>query len=188
MAGNLGVHVRIERAVTPAAEPPVRVTLCAGILGKDQMDAVMRDATMLGVTAIVPMISAHVTVGKAATRNASAVARWQRVVVSSVKQCGRAVVPEVLPPATFDAVLADAARGDLLICVEPALATDAAASRPERPAAARLLIGPEGGWSPEEVAAARRQGAVTLSLGPRRLRAETAPVVALTALWTGWGW
>src|SRR5262245_46900894 len=69
------VQVAIERPVTPAAEPPVRVTLCAAILARDQMDAVMRDATMLGVAAIVPLISAHVSVGKAATRNATAIAR-----------------------------------------------------------------------------------------------------------------
>src|SRR5262245_51772943 len=69
------VLVVVDRAVTPAAEPPVHVTLCAAVLGKDPMDALVRDATMLGVAAIVPMMSAHVSVGKAAARNAAAITR-----------------------------------------------------------------------------------------------------------------
>jgi 16S rRNA (uracil1498-N3)-methyltransferase len=57
-----------------------------------------------------------------------------------------------------------------------------------RPTSALLLIGPEGGWTPDEIARARERGAQLISLGPRTLRAETAPTVALAALWTVWGW
>jgi len=184
------VTVALERAVTAVAEPPVRVTLCSALLKGDQMDALVRDATMLGVAAIVPVISAHVSVPRAAARSAAAVARWQRVALASAKQCGRAVVPAVSAAIAFDAVLSGVTKDPIIICVEPALGLDTPPADLPRPATARLLllVGPEGGWSADELAAARRHGALPLALGPRTLRAETAPVVALTTLWTRWGW
>jgi 16S rRNA (uracil1498-N3)-methyltransferase len=182
------VTVGLERDVAPVAEPPVKVTLCAAVLKGDQMDAVVRDATMLGVAAIVPTISAHVAVAKAALRSAAAISRWQRVALASAKQSGRAVLPAVHPVATFDAVLSTESQGPIVICVEPALGLDASDSDLPRPTAVRLLVGPEGGWSPDELASARRHGATPLALGPRTLRAETAPIVALAMLWTRWGW
>jgi 16S rRNA (uracil1498-N3)-methyltransferase len=193
-AGRVGVVTRrevaieVEREVTPAAEPPVRVTLYAGLLKGDQMDAVVRDATMLGVVAIVPLISSHVAVPKRAADSAAAMARWQRVALASVKQCGRAVVPEIAKPVNFEAVIESAVPEPAFICVEPVRSGGDLWPDIPRPTAIRLLIGPEGGWSTEEVAEARRRGAYAISLGPRTLRAETAPIVALTALWTRWGW
>jgi len=187
-AARREVAIDVARAVTPVPEPPVRVTLYAGLLRGDQMDAVVRDATMLGVHAIVPLISGHVAVPKRATGSGAAVTRWQRVALASVKQCGRAVLPAISDPATFDAAVRNDQAGPMLICLEPARGGEEPWPEQPRPPAVRLLIGPEGGWSVEEVAAARRHGAQALSLGPRTLRAETAPVVALTKLWTRWGW
>ena len=66
------------------------------------MDAVVRDATALGVVAIVPMETAHVTVPPRAWQSGAAVERWQRVAVAAAKQCGRAVVPAVGPVSTLD--------------------------------------------------------------------------------------
>ena len=143
---------------------------------------------MLGVHAIVPLISGHVSVSKRATGSGGALARWQRVALASVKQCGRAVVPAISAPATFDAAVRNEEAGPMLICLEPARGGEESWPDRPKPPAVRLLIGPEGGWSVEEVAEARRHGAQALSLGPRTLRAETAPVVALTTLWTRWGW
>ena len=77
------------------------------------------------------------------------------------------------------------------MCVEPARAvTPWSGNRGQSspPASALVLVGPEGGWSEGEVALAASRGAQLISLGPRTLRAETAPVVALSALWTRWGW
>jgi 16S rRNA (uracil1498-N3)-methyltransferase len=181
------VVIEITREVAPVPEPPVHVTLCAGLLKGDQMDAVVRDATMLGVAAIVPLVSAHVSVPKQAWRGGAAVARWQRIAVASARQCGRAVVP-VVSAVTPVAAAFGSAGDDLVICVEPALAAGADTHDWPRPRAVRVLVGPEGGWSAEEVAEARRRSARPLSLGPRTLRAESAPIVALSSLWTRWGW
>jgi 16S rRNA (uracil1498-N3)-methyltransferase len=179
-------------SVTPVSEPRVPVTVAMGVLKGDQMDAVVRDVTMLGAAAIAPMRTAHVTVPPKAWQSGAARDRWQRVAVASAAQCRRAVVPEVHPVSDFDACLREpfAMR---LICVEPAAASGHHAANEHwrsaaAPASLQILIGPEGGWSPSEVEQARAAGAQPLNLGPRTLRAETAPCVALTLVAATFGW
>ena len=189
--GRASATIALEGTVDPAAEPPVRVTLAAGILKGDQMDAIVRDATMLGAAAIIPVASAHVSVPPRAWRSGSAVERWRRVAIASAKQCGRAVVPEISPVTEFTALLEAPVFGPVIMCLEPGAAegvADATGVGGDRPAAALVLVGPEGGWSAAEVRLARARGAVPLRLGPRTLRAQTVPTVALSALWTMWGW
>jgi len=184
-----GATVHLGEPVDPAAEPPVRVTLAVGLLKGDQMDAVVRDATMLGATAIVPIASAHVAVPAAGRRSDVAVERWARVAAASAKQCGRAVVPVVSPVTRFEAVIAGWHLGPTIMCVEPARAAGGPGSLPGVPPTdALLLVGPEGGWAEAEIEQAMYSGARLLHLGPRTLRAETAPTVALSVLWSAWGW
>jgi len=110
-----------------------------------------------------------------------------RVAVSSVKQCGRAVVPTVREPATLESALAEAS-GLRLVLVEPAIAAIGARSLDDvaRPEAATVFVGPEGGWAPEEVSRAREAGAMFVNLGARTLRADAVPVVALSILLYAW--
>ena len=190
-AGKSSAAIEIAAEIAPAAEPPVRVTLAVGLLKGDQMDAVVRDATALGASRIVPMSSAHVAVADKVWKSGAAVERWQRVAIASVKQCGRAVVPEIAAVQDFDTVLTTEAAAATLMCVEPVLAThglELGRIGATRPASALVLIGPEGGWSAAEVDHARRRGATLVHLGPRTLRAQTVPTVVLSALWTVWGW
>lgn len=184
------VVIELVREIVPVAEPPVRVTLGIGILKGDHMDAVVRDATMLGVAAIAPFASEHVSVPVRAWQGGGAVERWQRIAVASAKQCGRAVVPMVAPVGRFEAMLDAASAEARLMCVEPAAAGSRAVALGgmTRPASALVLVGPEGGWSAAEISAAQRRGAALVHVGPRTLRAETAPTVVLSALWTMWGW
>lgn len=169
-------------------EPPVAITLAMGLLKGDRMSDVVRDATMLGVAAVVPVISTHVVVAERVWR-ALEPDRWTRVAVASAKQSGRSVVPRIWPVARLDDVLTatppDAAR---LVAVEPhhPLASAPVARPPG--GRATVFVGPEGGWSDAEVAALIESGARAVTLGPRTLRAEVAPVVVLTALWSAWGW
>ncbi len=92
-----------ERAV-PAPETRVPATLVMCVLKGDKMDDVVRDAVMLGATAIQPIVSERTEMGSAALARSRRVERWQRVAVSSVKQCGRAVVPPVREPADVRAL------------------------------------------------------------------------------------
>ena len=181
------------REVAAIAEPSVRVTLALALLKGDQMDTAVRDATMLGVAAIQPMVTDHVTVPPRAWQSGAALERWRRVAIASAKQCGRAVVPEIAPVRAFADVISASTdtSGAAVMCVEPAAGAPLLAIGPaaaNRPAAAVVYVGPEGGWSAAEIARARAEGAALISLGLRTLRAEAVPAVALTAIWTTWGW
>lgn len=205
------VKIELVASVDATREPAVRVILAIGLLKGDQMDAVVRDATMLGAAEIVPMATAHVAVSGRARENEKAISRWTRVAIASARQCGRAVVPAVAPVTPFDTVLSRTVRDETIIAVEPAHMADLGTSPPYtsadletsppytsadlgisppdgRPAKALVLVGPEGGWSAGEIEMARKCGARARHLGPRTLRAESAPIVLLSVLWTEWGW
>jgi 16S rRNA (uracil1498-N3)-methyltransferase len=173
------VSARITRARAIPAAAPARLTLAVGLLKGDAMDDVVRDATALGVAEIVPMLTAHVVVPKRA-RGDEAVARWHRVAVASAKQCGQTRLPVIAAVTAFEDVLR--VPGTKLLCVEPALGgADLTAMASDEVA---ILIGPEGGWSAEDVVAARAAGCHAITLGPLTLRAELAPVVAITRVWS----
>lgn len=172
------VIATITRSRPPLASSPARVTLAIGLLKGDAMDDVVRDATALGVAEIIPMVTAHAVVPKRA-RGDEAIARWQRVAIASAKQCGQLTLPVITNVSTLADVLHRAISTKLL-CVEPALGgaeVSAIASD-----AVLILIGPEGGWSEDELAASRTAGCYAITLGPLTLRAELAPIVAITSV------
>ena len=177
--------VELGAEVAPTPEPAVRVTLAAGILKGDHMDAIVRDATMMGAAEIVPLVTEHVTVPKKAWQGSATLERWQRVAVASAKQCGRAVVPEITSPMDLALVLSGHAGQSIVMFVEPAVGTDArpVSGTPIAGAGTLLVaVGPEGGWSIGEVTQARTAGAVLAHLGPRTIRADAMATAALAAL------
>jgi len=188
-----GARVVLGATVRPADEMAVRVTLAQAFLKHEAMDAVVRDATMLGVVAIVPLLAARCAVSPRAIASGRAVERWHRIAVASAKQSGRAVVPEVRAPVAVDAWLASDEAAVRLLLVEPSWARHDVRGRwmaDRRVSAvaggASLTVGPEGGWTADEVDAAARRGVACWSLGGRILRAEVAPVVALAILCHEW--
>jgi len=182
------VTIDVGDPVKAVPEPKVAVTLAIGVLKGDQMDTVIRDAVALGVRAIAPLASAHVAVPARAWQAPAASERWRRVALAAARQTGRAVVPLVLPVAPISDVISRIGDARVYICVEPARSTAHDKADKQRPASAVLFVGPEGGWSDAEIDVVTRFGARRLTLGPRTLRAELAPIVALSALWTEWGW
>ena len=151
------------------------------------MDDVVRDATMMGVTAIEPLLTEHTAAHIKAGR---APERWRRIAVASAKQCRRAVVPAIGAGTAFADWLARDRAEMRVLLVEPSAAVD---GRPvstlggSRPAAASLLVGPEGGWSADEIDAAVVAGYVPITLGRRTLRADAVPIVAIALLQFVWG-
>jgi 16S rRNA (uracil1498-N3)-methyltransferase len=176
------------------AEPSVRLTLAQAVLKGDKMDDVVRDATMMGVTAIEPLITAHTV---AHMKPGGAPERWRRIAVASAKQCRRAVLPSMGVGTTFDDWLARDRAEAKLILVEPAFGAESPSVsnattgytdlQKRAPGSASLLVGPEGGWSTDEIERARRAGYLSLTLGRRTLRADAVPVVALSVLQYVWG-
>ena len=187
-----GVRCASASAREAAPEPRVAVTLAQAVLKGDKMDDVVRDAVMMGVAAIQPMVTARSEVTLPSLTRGRRRERWDRIAVSSAKQCGRAVVPAILEPLSFEATVASLSALTLpepcLMFVEPGgavAATPIGELDPVPPRQATILAGPEGGWTPDEIergAAVARQ----VTLGGRTLRADAMATVALTALFTLW--
>ena len=184
VAAKQRAEVRVGAQATAAPEVPVHLTLAAALLKGDKFDDVVRDAAMMGVRVIRPLVTLRTEVPAARAGKVSRVERWRRVALSSVKQCGRAVVPEVEEPQILAVALASLAR-PLVALVEPSLGARSG-QLPPRPDAATVLVGPEGGWAPADVEALEAAGAILFSLGGRTLRADAAPLVALAVVLAEW--
>jgi 16S rRNA (uracil1498-N3)-methyltransferase len=186
------VVIELGDAVAAAPEPTVLLTLVQAVPKGDAMDQIVRDAVMMGIAAVVPLVSdrAEVTVGR--LQASGRVARWQRIAVASAKQCGRAVVPAVHEPRTLAESLRDFIADCRYLLTEPGLPAGSPASVRDLKAAppphsALLIVGPEGGWTEAEVALSEQAGCVPITLGGRTLRASAAALVGITALQCVWG-
>ena len=187
------VRVRIDGTCeVTAAEPRVSVILAQAVLKGDKMDEVIRDTVMMGATAIQPIVTTRTEVMLAALQRGRRRERWERIAVTAAKQCGRATVPGILEPRPFTDLIEALGHAALpapaLMLVEPS-ASDGAFSLGELagspPREVTLVIGPEGGWTPEEL----DLGSSTcrlVTLGTRTLRADATPVIALAALFAIW--
>ena len=143
-----------------------------------RFDLVVEKATEIGVHTLIPMVTARSVVRPSARDDRWT--RWQRIAISAMKQCGRTFLPRITPVMGFGEVLAQVGHHDLgLIAWEGAEGEPLERWMP-RAGKVLLLIGPEGGFTPQEVEEAQRRGIKAISLGPRRLRAETAGIVALS--------
>ncbi len=180
-------RVRVGARTAAERESPLALTLLQGISRGERMDYTIQKAVELGVQRIVPVTTRHSVVRLSAERAAKRLAHWQGVVVSACEQCGRTRLPQLAPPLPLAAALRAEASLHALRLV---LAPDAAATLhtfADAPAAAALLVGPEGGLDAAELTAAAAAGWHSIRLGPRVLRTETAGVVALAVLQARWG-
>lgn len=175
------VSVQTAAAMPVDRESPLRLTLVQGVSRGERMDLVMQKATELGVARLVPVLTERSVVKLDAAQAAKRLQHWQGVVAAACEQSGRAWLPEVAAPQPLLKWLAQPpAAGEARFLLHPGSTTRAR----DLPAlrAATLLIGPEGGLSPQEREAALLAGFQDLSLGPRVLRTETAALAALAAL------
>ena len=180
--------------MSPAAaaeEPQVALTLAQAVLKTDKMDEVVRDAVMLGVAAIQPIVTKRTEATVAALMRGARVERWRRVALASVKQSRRAVLPEVRMPLTLETFIDEPAAALRLMLVEPGAGASveplSAIQGEPTPHDASLLVGPEGGWTGQECAAAVDRGIRLVTLGHRTLRADAVPVAAISVLQFLWG-
>ena len=167
-------------------EPPLAITLLQGILKGDKMETIVRAATELGVTRVLPVIRARTVVRLEPGRWRERSRRWQRVAREAAKQCGRAVVPDVeMPRSLGDWLTATAEENGLRLCFWEGQAPPLGhilESLTAPPTAALIVVGPEGGLAREEVEAASAVGFATASLGTRILKSETAAPAILAIL------
>jgi 16S rRNA (uracil1498-N3)-methyltransferase len=181
-----GAVLRLVGRLDPWGESPLDLSLGIGLAKGDALEAVIAQATEMGVKRILPFLSARsesLTPERAARR----LNRWQRLAREAMKSCQRSYLPEIDTPRDFRAILAGPEEAKLLFWEEERSGGLQARLQEPRPASLRILIGPEGGFSPEEVTQARAAGYRVASLGPRRLRVATAALTALALVQLAWG-
>jgi len=183
--GRKRVLVRLGVREEGLPDPPVRITLCLGMLKAAKFEVALQKCTELGVAAFVPLLTE-----RAVRDEVSEVKRrrWRGILAEAVEQCGGSQLPELVAPQSLAQALSDLPPGvialfpweqtrelSLRAALEEAVSQAGAV---ERISEVRLFIGPEGGFSRTEAALAERHGARLVTLGRRILRAETAAIVA----------
>jgi 16S rRNA (uracil1498-N3)-methyltransferase len=167
-------------------EAAVAVTIAAVMPANDRMDWLVEKATELGAAAIVPLMSERSVLRLNGERAAKRQAHWRGIAVAAAEQCGRTRVPAIAEPRTLPAWWSTrgAAGGEawLLSLADASPAGERAAAARASGTPVTLLSGPEGGWTEAEETMLRTGGAQAVSLGPRVLRAETAPLALLSLL------
>lgn len=190
VAARRDVSVQLLSRIEPVPECVVAVTLVQAVLKGDKMDEVVRDAAMLGVAAIQPLVTKRTETTVAALVRGARVERWRRVALASVKQSRRAVLPDVHVPLTLETYLDDPPPALRFLLAEPGVGVATEPLSVLRtvgpPPDAAVMIGPEGGWDPHECAVAQARGVRLLSLGHRTLRADAVAIAALSVLGFLW--
>ena len=177
-ADKRAVTLDLQHQLTDAVDSPLRLTLAQALVKGDKFDWIVQKATELGVTRIVPLITDNSDIRKAEDRAEQKLARWRRIALEAVKQCGRRKLVEIIEPQGFAEFCANDQSELRWLLAE----RDGQPMPQYREAVASLsvAIGPEGGWSDAEFRTAQQHQFVALQLGRRVLRTETAALVALT--------
>ena len=183
-ADKRAVTVALEPGQPGLAESPLRIHLGIGVSRGERMDWVVQKATELGVAAITPLYTERTEVRLRGERETRKLQHWQQIAISACEQSGRSYLPQVFMPETLSSWLGNCTDEQRLVLHHRAAPLPASASPP---ASLSLLVGPEGGLGPGEIEAAADAGFQPLTLGPRVLRTETAPLAALAILQAHWG-
>ena len=161
-------------------ESPLQITLVQALATSDKMDFIVQKAVELGVTSIQPISTERATLKLSGDRAEKRLAHWQAIVLAACEQCGRNRVPIVADVMTLEAWLMQPAEGVRAMLHPEATARLLEACDGARPIS--LLIGPEGGFAPQELALSAKYGVAPVRFGPRVLRTETAGLAAFAAL------
>lgn len=178
------VSITLDHKLELNHEPDVKVTLIQGLPKQDKLEWVIQKAIELGVTEIRPAVMAHSVVRLDPQRAAKKTERWQKIAEAAAKQSKRDIIPVVYPPEKLETILRGSTADLKLMPYEVedtrGIRAELAAHKEVRSVA--FVIGPEGGIAKDEYTLARELGFISVSLGPRIMRTETAALAALTAI------
>lgn len=197
----------IDEALSNIVESPLQLTLAQALAKGDKFDLIIQKATELGVSRIVPLMTRYADVKLEEQMVTRRLERWRRISLEALKQCGRRRLVEITTPCTLLESLDLAAPANvaqaaglgiessetparkpadcatfLLFSERGGVAITEALENIPNPTSIVALVGPEGGWSDDELELLDRHGSKPVSLGPRVLRTETAAVVAITLI------
>ena len=175
---------KIEERHASEAEPKIKISLFMAFPKGDKLETVVQKSVELGASEITPFESSRCIKRPKAEKVDKQTARLTRIAHEAAKQSGRASLPTVNAPLTYKEMLGAATKSDLaLFCYEDEDATSIkAALCTNKYSSISVIIGSEGGFSPDEARLAKDAGCVSVTLGPRILRCETAPDYALSAI------
>ncbi len=183
---------RILKESSLDTEPPIEMTLIQGIPKSNKMDFIVQKVTELGVKRIIPVITQRTIVKLNEEKARARRNRWQRIALEAAKQSGRAIIPEVDEVTTFVQSLNNISEENLNLIPWEEEETSTSLKKILKQFTVNrkrltvngitIFIGPEGGFTSGEVEAAKKRGALSVSLGPRLLRTETAGLAALVMI------
>ncbi len=182
------VRVDVGRFIAVERESPLHIHLGIGVSRGERMDWVLQKATELGVSAITPLLTERCEVKLTGPRLEKKVQHWQQILTSACEQCQRNRLPQLHEPMKLDSwigTLPDAGEEHLRLVLHHR--SEGRLQERARPQSAALVIGPEGGLSDAEINDCLQHRFAPLTLGPRVLRTETAPLTAISVLQFLWG-
>ncbi len=181
-ADRISLEIKEERP--SESEPDIKVTLCTCLLKGDKFESVIRHSVELGVGEILPVLSTNCVSRPDGKALKSKGERWQKIANEAAGQCGRGVLPTVLPTTDLTEFAKTIKDYDLVLFFYEVGGEPLGETIWENDTAKKIAIitGPEGGFTAKEAEMLSEAGAKTISLGKRILRAETAPLAALTGV------
>lgn len=185
-ADKRACRVQISEFDPENRESPLKVTLGLAMSKGDRFDWALQKSTELGVHRIQPLITERTELRLNSERMQKKVEHWKRLIASSCEQSQRNLLPALELPIPFDEWVSQSRQG-LALILQPEANTDYSSEMTSNVDRVSLAIGPEGGFSQPEIDLAFSNGFVGMSLGPRILRTETAPVAAISILQWRWG-
>ena len=187
--GRASVMVKIQRSLSPKRDSPLEVTLAQSLLKGEKMDYLIQKATELGIKEIIPFFSSRSVPLLEKSRSLKRHHRWGKIAIEASKQCGRGVVPKIESLQTYSDMLHNASTDHLRLIVweRDGIRLKKMLEGSKERKKIFFVIGPEGGFSQDEVEKAERVGFVAVTLGKRILRAETASLCFLSILQYEWG-
>jgi len=171
--------LELEERATPDRESPINLTLIQSISRSQRMDLVMQKSTELGVTRIVPVFSTNTIVKIKEDKIEKKINHWRNILISASEQSGRTKIPDLISPIQLEIECLKRYKSDLSIFYDTTGKESYDANKPKDITA---VIGPEGGFTEDEKQMAIDAGYMVMQSGPRLLRTETAPIMALSIL------
>ncbi len=174
--------LKIIEEIRPSQKTSIKIILAQGIPKARKMDFIIQKATELGISEIIPIATAHSVPALKGERAAAKEKRWKRIAIEASKQCKRATITEIHPIISLPELLKLPLKGLKLILWEDETETRLSDIKDRLSDNITVIIGPEGGFSKEEITMAKGNGSISVGLGKMVLRTETASIASLAIL------
>ena len=177
------ISVEILSKEKNSNESPISINLFQSISSNEKMDMVIQKATELGVSSIQPIFSSRSTIKLSLDRIKKRLIHWRQVSISACEQSGRSKIPTIRSPIGFDQITEEIKITNSLNLVLHPDSLEQSSNLPQKYSGdINIFIGPEGGFSQDEVLLLKKQNCINIQLGPRILRTETAPLAIIAIL------